>query len=280
MGPFLGLVLFAGAATCKPPPEPVKVRKEAVPKELEGATITEKPGAQVPAHLEFVDSKGNKVRIGDYVDGKRPVILTLNYYGCPMLCGLQLNGLLEGLKEMKWTAGDEFEIVTVSFDPGETPILAKNKKQTYLKEYRRAAAADGWHFLTGRQKNIEQLTDSVGYGYAWNERRKEYAHEAGLMILSPDGKVSRYLYGVLYDPRTLRLSLVEAAEGKTFTSPLDRLFLFCFHYDAIEGRYAVAAMNVMTLGGFVTMSALGIFLFVLWRAESRRNFMKIEGQQA
>ncbi len=250
-----------------------------VPPELEGVGVTEKLGTNIPLDLEFLDERGNPVKLRQFFDGKRPVLLTLNYFGCPMLCGLQMNGLLEALKEMAWTPGKEFEIITVSFDPGETPILAKNKKQNYLRELGRAEAATGWHFLTGRQEEIKALTDSVGFGFKYNDERQEYMHAAVLMMLSPVGKVSRYIYGIVYEPETIRLSLVEAAEGKV-TSTLDRLILFCFHYDATEGRYTVAALTLARLFGLLTLAGIVFLLIHFWRREAHPpvSTANIEGQ--
>ncbi len=249
-----------------------------VPPELEGVGVTEKLGVQIPLDLEFFDERGNPIKLRHFFDGKRPVLLTLNYFGCPMLCGLQMTGLLEALKDMSWTPGKEFEIITVSFDPGETPILAKNKKQNYLRELGRADAAKGWHFLTGRQDQIKALTDAVGFGYKYNDERQEYMHVAALMVMSPEGKVSRYIYGIVYEPETIRLSLVEAAEGKV-TSTLDRLILFCFHYDATEGRYTLAALSLARFFGLLTLAGIAVLLIHFWRREARASISNraIEG---
>lgn len=250
-----------------------------LPPELEGIEIVEKLNTQIPLDTEFMNESGEPVKLRDYFDGQRPVLLTLNYFGCPMLCGLQLTGMLEALKEMPWTPGKEFELITLSFDANETPILAKNKKQNYLREYGRAEAASGWHFLTGREENIRALTDAVGFGFKYNEERGEYMHAAALILLSPEGKVTRYIYGIVYEPETIRLSLVEASEGKV-TSTLDQLILFCYHYDAIEGRYALAAMNLARFFGALTVLALGGFLVHFWRREMKRPISTtIEGQQ-
>jgi protein SCO1/2 len=192
-----------------------------------------------------------------------------------------MNGLLDALKGMTWTPGKEYEIVTVSFDPGETPILAKNKKQNYLRELGRAEAATGWHFLTGRATEIKALTDAVGFGFRYNDERQEYMHVAALMMMSPAGTVSRYIYGIVYEPETIRLSLVEAAEGKV-TSTLDRLILFCYHYDATEGRYTIAALAVARFFGLLTLAGIAGFLIHFWRREARppiSTTTTIEGHQ-
>jgi len=218
----------------------------------------------------FRDEDGREVRLGDFFRAGKPVILNLGYYGCPMLCGLVANGLVAGLKDLPWNAGQEFGVVTVSIDPNETPTLARLKKQSYLRELGRPVAAAGWHFLTGREADIRALTEAVGFGFRWNEERREFAHAAVLIVLTPQGTVSRYLYGIEFDARTLRLSLVEAAEGKV-GSPLDRILLYCFHYDASERRYALAAVKLMRAGGLVTALAVTGALTLLWRREKRRR---------
>jgi len=243
-------------------------RMEAAPAGLEAAGITEKLDAQVPLDLEFVDEDSMTVRLGDYFPGDRPVILNMGYYACPMLCGLVLNGLVVGLKDLEWTPGQEFEIVTVSIDPREGPRLANLKKDSYLTQYGRPSARAGWHFLTGEEENLRALADAVGFGYVFNEQRQEWMHAAALFVLTPDGRVSRYLYGVEFDARTLRLSLVEASEGKIGSS-VDRFLLFCFHYDSSVGRYGPAARRLMSLAGAVIVAALGLFLIRLWRRDRR-----------
>ena len=245
-------------------------RTEPLPKELEGIGITEHLDAPVPLDLEFKDEDGRTVRLGDYFHENRPVLLTLNYYRCPMLCNLQLNGLVEALRGLAWSPGKEFEIVTVSFDPGETPALARLKKQNYVTEYGRPAALTGWHFLTGRKEPIKALTDAMGFGYRWNPDRKEWMHVAGVFVCTPDGRLSRILYGILYDPQTLRLSMVEAAQNRIGSS-LDQILLYCYHYDAQAGRYAPAAMSVMRAGGVFTVVAIGVLLSALWLRDARRR---------
>lgn len=243
---------------------------DAVPKETEGVGVTEHPGAVLPLELMFRDENGRDVRLKDYFAGSRPVILTLNYYRCPMLCTLQLNGLVDALRRMEWTPGRQFEIVTVSIDPLETPPLARLKKQNYMKEYGRPEAAKGWHFLTGREENIRRLAATVGFEYRYDRETDQYVHAAALFVCTPEGRVSRYLYGILYDPTTLRLSLVEAAEGR-MRSTVDRILLYCFHYDSAKGRYAPAAMNLMRAGGVATVLILGGVLAAYWRREAARR---------
>jgi protein SCO1/2 len=245
-------------------------RTEPLPKELEGIAITDHAGAQVPLDLELLDEAGRSVRLADYVNGDRPIILTLVYYECPMLCGVVLQAVVDGLKGLPWTAGEDFEIVTVSFNPRETPQLARLKKQTFIKEYGRPEAAAGWHFLTGREENVRRLADTVGFAYRWDEKLKQYVHATGIFILTPQGRVARTLFGVAYEARTLRLALAEAGRGSVGKAT-DQLLLYCFHYDANAGRYVVAASNVMRLGGAATLLIVGGWLGAVWVRGARRR---------
>jgi protein SCO1/2 len=262
--------LLLALAALRPVPAGAVQRQDPLPKELEGVGVTEKLGARLPLDLEFVDETGQTIRLASFFAKGRPVMLTLNYYSCPMLCTLMLNGLIDGLRELKWTPGKEFEVVTLSINPLETPTLARLKKQTYMEYYERPGAAAGWHFLTGRERDIRQLADAVGFGYAWVEARREYAHPAAIMLASPDGRVVRYLYGVMYEPKDLRLAIAEAGEGKV-GSTAEQILLFCFHYDAEEGRYVIAASNLMRAGGLATAAIFGSWLFVWWRRSTRRR---------
>lgn len=233
------------------------------PKVFEEVGITERLNVQVPLDLTFTDENGRTVALGEYFQPGRPVILTLNYYACPMLCTVQLNELVRGLKDMPWTPGKEFEIITVSFDPRETHTLARLKKQNYLKEYGRPEGAAGWHFLTGRKDNITTLTETVGFTYRWDAESEQYAHGAAAIILTPDGRTSRYIKSIVYDPSTLRLALMEAKEGK-YRSTMEEVLLFCFHYDAEAGRYTLAATNIMRAGATLTLLILGTYLVTTW----------------
>lgn len=241
-----------------------------VPDELEGIGITEHLNATIPLDLPFADENGKPVTLRDYFKGDKPVILDLGYYRCPMLCGLVLNGLTDAMKPLDWTAGEKFTVIAVSVDPLETPTLAKLKKQTYMKEYARPDGVSGWHFLTGPESSITALTEAVGFGFKWNEKRQEFAHAAVLTILTPEGKVSRYLYGVQFETKDLRLSLLEASQGK-IGSTMDRIILFCHRYDPTAGTYTLAAMNIMRVGATLTLLVFGIALFLLWRRDLRRK---------
>ncbi len=266
---FLKIAVLAAALAAAAGVTSAQVANQAVPA-LDKVGVEEHLDARLPLELEFIDEDGRTVRLGDYFDGARPVILTLNYYRCPMLCGLQLNGVVAGLEEMDWTPGVEFEMVTVSIDPLETPELAQAKKENYLKRYQRPAAARGWHFLTGRQDNIERLAETVGFGYTYDVASGQYAHAAAIFVVTPDGRVARYLYGIEYPPKSLKLALMEASEGK-IGSAFDQLIMYCYHYDPASRRYAPVAMNIMRIGGGATALLLGLTLGTWWLRESRRR---------
>lgn len=247
-----------------------------VPDQLEEVGIEEHLDAKLPLTLEFRNEVGEVVTLGDYFDGTKPVILTLNYYKCPMLCGLQLNGLLEGLKKLDWTPGQEFELVTVSINPLETPALATEKKQNYIKRYERPSAAVGWHFLTGKEPEIRQLASTLGFGYTYDRETGEFAHAAAIFVATPDGRVARYLYGVEYPERRLRMALMEASAGEIGTT-VDQLIMYCFHYDATSRRYSPVAMNIMRLGGGATAAILVLTIGANWWRDRRRRGKKDRG---
>ncbi len=240
------------------------------PKQLENVGVTEHLGDQLPLDLEFVDENGRTVQLGDYFEGQRPVILSLNYYRCPMLCGLQLNGLADGMGQLDWTPGDQFDVVTVSIDPSETPQLAKLKKQGYLKKMGRPAAAAGWHFLTGHQASIHRLAEAVGFRYSYDAEQGQFAHAAAAYVCTPKGKLARYLYGIDYPAKTLRLALLEGSEGK-IGSPIDQLILYCYCYNPSSRTYTPVAMNIMRLGGGLTVLFLGLTVGLFWVREARRS---------
>ncbi|NJN63622.1 MAG: SCO family protein [Acidobacteria bacterium] len=244
-------------------------RAEPLPEELENVDIVERRGDSVPLDLTFTDETGQQVPLRRYFDAERPVILVLGYYRCPMLCNLVLSGLIDGLKPLEWTPGQEFEIVSVSIDPTEGPDVARAKKENYLRAYGRPSAGAGFHFLTGKQEDIEKLAGAIGFKYRWVEERKEYAHAAVLTFVTPEGVISQYVYGVLHEPRTLRLALVDASSG-TIGTALDRVLLYCFHYDSKTGQYTPAVMNLLKIGAILTVVLLGAFLLMLWRRDASR----------
>lgn len=243
-------------------------RAEPRPPELEGVDIAPPPDAKLPLDRPFVDETGKAVRLGDYFVGERPVLLNLGYFRCPMLCGLVLNGLLEGLKGLDWDPGKQFEILTITIDPRETPELAKLKKQNYVKAYGRAAANAGWHFLTGREEDIKAVADSVGFFYRYDEKTNQYAHGAAIFVLTPQGKLSRTIRGIQFDPQTLRLSLAEASEGKQ-GGTIDSLLLWCYHYDEESGRYTFQAVAIMRVAGIAVLVVLAAFLLPVWLRRRR-----------
>ena len=239
------------------------------PEGIQGVGVDEKLGEQAPLDLKFRDAKGDTVTLAELFAGDRPVLLSLNYSGCPMLCRVQLNGLVDCLKQMDWTTGQEFDVVSVSIDPLETSAQAALTKKKYLENYSRAGAGVGWRFLTGDEASIRRLADAVGFRYKYVEERQEYAHTAAIMVCSPEGVVCRYLYGVMFEPKTVRLSLVEASEGKV-GSTIDRILLFCFHYDETSGRYGPVAKRIMAAGGALTVAVMGLSLVPYWRGARRR----------
>jgi protein SCO1/2 len=223
---------------------------------------------QVPLDLVFRDESGKAVQLGDYIgtDPTRPTVLALVYYECPMLCSLVLHGMLGSLKALSFDIGDEFNIVTVSFNPKETPELAAAKKKQYVESYGRPRAAEGWHFLTGREEAIQQLTQAVGFRYTYDHETNQYIHASGIVVLTPQGKISHYFYGIEYAPRDLRLGLVEASANK-IGSPIDQVLLFCYHYDPATGKYGFLIMNAIRVAGFATVLALGTFIIVMLRRD-------------
>lgn len=222
-------------------------------------------GETVPGDIALRDETGKEVQLSDFL-GKRPLVLSLVYYDCPMLCTLTLNGMASALNVLSYDAGREFEIVTVSFEPKETPALAAAKKKGYLTRYKRPSAEQGWHFLTGDAGELARLTKAVGFRYAWDEQTKQYAHPAGILVLTPEGKIARYLYGVEYAPKDLRFALIEASQGKIGT-PVDSAILFCYQYDPTTGKYTAAAMRLMRAAGVLTVLGLGGFLIAMLRRE-------------
>ena len=260
----IALVLLMMAAV------PGAVRaQEPLPTILRDVGIDQRLNEQVPLELAFRDEVGRAVRLGDYFDGK-PVILVLAYYRCPMLCNQVLNGLVDGLRGVPLDMGEQFRVVTVSFDAREKPELAAAKKANYAESYGRGGTADGWHFLTGEQESIDRLTQAVGFRYAYDAKQDQFAHASGLMVLTPQGKLARYFYGIRYPPRDLRLALVESSEGK-IGSPVDQVLLFCFNYDSTTGKYTLAVMSLVRLSGILTLLLLGTYLGRGWYRDWRKR---------
>lgn len=231
--------------------------------------IDQRLNEQLPLDLTFRDEAGQTVRLRDYF-GDRPVILSLAYYDCPMLCPLVINGLIRTLRTLSFSAGNEFNVLTVSFNPKDTPAMAAIKRQTSLQIYSRPGAEKGWHFLTGDEGAIQKLTQAVGFRYQYDEKSKQYAHASGIVVLTPQGKVSRYFYGIEYAPRDVRLGLVEASAGK-IGSPVDQVLLLCFHYDPATGKYGFLITTGLRVVGVATVLALGAFMLISARRDRRQR---------
>ncbi len=257
----LALASSAAAQLASDPMQSVGVR----PDLLKQVGIDQKLNQSVPLNLTFRDEHGQTVQLSQYF-GQKPVILTLVYYNCPMLCTQILNGVESGLKELPMDIGKQFNVVTVSIDPREGHVLADVKQEMYTGMYGRPGAAQGWHFLTGDEPQIKQLASAVGFRYAYDPDTKQFAHASAIMILTPEGKISRYLYGIQFPSRDLRLGLVEASEGK-IGSPVDAILLFCYHYDPHTGKYGLLISHVIQAGGAFTLLVLGALVLVLFRGE-------------
>jgi protein SCO1 len=231
---------------------------------LQQVGISQKMGAQIPLDLRFTDESGREVELRQYFG--KPVILALVYYQCPSLCNLVLNGIVRSVKDLDLPAGDQYQVIAVSFDPRETPSMAEAKKETYLKQVH--TGGEAWHFLTSPETSSKVLADAVGFRYVYDEMTNQYAHSSAIMILTPRGRIARYFYGIEYPARDVRLGLVEASNGKIGT-PTDQVLLYCFHYDPTTGKYAVVVMNVLRLAGLITLGALVTFMIVMFRRDFR-----------
>jgi protein SCO1/2 len=257
--------LLASAPLSAQQPQPVAQQPQ--PVALQGIGIDQKLNQQVPLDLPFRDARGKTVKLGDYF-GQRPVVLSLVYYQCPMLCPMALNGALRSFRALSLDIGKDYEVVTVSISPTETPDMAAEKKATYVKQYGREGGAAGWHFLTGEQASIQRLADAVGFRYTYDPETGMYSHATAIMVLTPEGRVARYFYGIEYSARDLRLGLVEAGKDKIGT-PVDQVLLYCFQYDPTTGKYGLLIMRVLRLAGLATVLALGAFLLVALRGERK-----------
>ena len=242
-----------------------------LPPALEKVGIEQKLNEQVPPDAVFKDETGKEVRLGEYF-GKRPVILALVYYECPMLCNEVLNGLTGTLKSLSFDTGKDFEVVAISFDARENdkPDLAKNKKESYMKRYGRPGTENGWHFLTGTQSEIDKVANAVGFSYKWDEKSNQFAHAGGIMVTTPEGKLSRYLYGIDYAPKDVKFAVMESAQNRVGNTA-EQLMLYCYHYDPSTGKYGLSILKVMRLGGVVTLIGLSAMLFVFWRRGKKRD---------
>lgn len=265
---FCALVLLVSTASAQMIGAPDTKRVK--PPGLEHVGIDQRLNEQVPLNLEFQDEQGKTVKLGDYFKEGRPVVLNLVYYQCPMLCGEVLQGLSAAAKVLKFTPGKEYEIVTVSIDPRENSQMAAAKKANFMKRLDRAGAEEGWHFLVGKQPQIDQLANSIGWHYQYDPKSDQFAHAAGVVLVTPTGRIAQYYYGVEYSARDMRLGIIEASQNK-IGSLADEITLYCYHYDPRTGKYGPVITNIVRLGGVLTIFVLGGFLALMFRREPRRS---------
>ena len=244
---------------------PARAQQPGPPPILREVSIAQRLNEPIPPDIIFRDEDGKAVHLGDYF-GKKPIVLSLVYFDCPALCTEVLNGELRTMKAISLDLGKDFDAITVSFEPKDTPALAKAKRDVYAGQYGRPGAARNWHFLTGEQASIDALTQAAGFHYAYDSASRQYAHAAAILVLTPHGRIARYFYGVTYPARDFRLGLVEASEGKIGT-PTDHALLYCYQYDPMTGKYGLVVMNVVRAAGLLTLLVLGIFMFVMFRRE-------------
>jgi protein SCO1/2 len=252
--------------------DPSQGTANGIPDPLKKVGIEQRLGESLPLDAQFKDENGQLVKLGDYFGKGRPVIVTLVYFECPMLCNQVLNGLTGSLKGVSFDVGKEFDVVAVSFDAKEfdKPELAKNKKASYMERYGRPATEKGWHFLTGTQASIDAITQATGFKYEWDDKSNQFAHGSAIMIATPEGKLSRYFYGIDYAPRDVKLGIMESAESKV-GSVADELMLYCFHYDPASGKYGFQILSVLRLAAIATVLGMGLMGFVFWRRNKSRN---------
>jgi protein SCO1 len=262
------LALFSSAARAQMIGAPDTKRVK--PPGLEHVGIDQRLNEQVPADLEFQDEQGKAVKLGEYFKDGRPVVLNLVYYQCPMLCGEVLQGISAAAKVLKFTPGKEYEIVTISIDPRENSVMAAEKKANFMKRLGRPGAEAGWHFLVGKKPQIDRLADSIGWHYQYDPKSDQFAHAAGIVLVTPTGRIAQYYYGVEYSARDLRLGIIEASQNKIGTLA-DEVTLYCYHYDPRTGKYGPMITNIVRLGGVLTIVVLGGFLAVMFRREGGRS---------
>lgn len=263
----LGSCVFAlnvfGSADVKGPKKELGVASTEMPRELKNVGITENLGKKIDLSLPFTDETGQTVTLGQFYDGKKPVVISLIYYACPGLCNFHLNGAIDALKNVDWSPGKDFQYVVISFDSKENSDLAAKKKETYMKLYDRPGSSIGWHFLTATDETIKKITDAIGFGYKWNEEAEEWAHASAAVITTPDGTISRYLHGIMFDSKTFKLALIEATKGK-IGSFVDQMIWYCFQYDPRTSKYTLYAANLMKLGGGLMVLLFAIFYMLTW----------------
>jgi len=269
----LALLLFGAASLFGQMGQPIPGKpsvKGDLPPALADIGIDQRLNEQVPLDLKFKDEQGRTVTLGDYFHTGRPVIVSLVYYECPMLCGEVMNGMAAAFKVLKFTPGKEYEVVTLSIDPREKPELAAAKKKAYIERLGRPEAAAGWHFLTGEKPQIDALADAIGWHYHYDAKLDQFAHAAGIVLVTPQGKIAQYYYGIEYSARDMRLGIIEASQNKIGTLA-DKVLLFCYHYDPRSGKYGAVIMNILRLAGGLTVLVLGGVLLAMFRTSSKRN---------
>ncbi len=264
VGPLLLLFMLTGAASAQQAQEAGPPASE-LPPILREVGFDQNLNKQIPLDVTFKDENGQSVQVGQYF-GAKPVVLNFVYYDCPMICLQTLSSLASTLKVLSQEPGRDFEIVTVSFDPRETPALAFNKKKEFVERSDKPQIAGGWHFLTGTKDSIDRLTQAAGFRYVWDEPSKQFAHPTGIMVLTPSGRIARYLFGIDYGPRDLRLAILDASAGKV-GSPIERVLLYCYHYDLTTGRYSLAIMRVVQIAGAATVFSIGMLIFVMTKRD-------------
>ena len=252
--------------------DPAESASNGMPDALQKVGIDQKLGDQLPLDAAVKDESGKVDALGNYFKSGRPVIVAFVYYECPMLCNEVLNGLTGSLKGIGLNAGKDFDVIAVSFDAreNEKPELAKNKKASYMERYGRPGTENGWHFLTATQDSIDKMTAAAGFKYEWDEKSQQFAHVGGIMITTPDGRLSRYFYGIDYAPNDIKFGLMDSAAEK-IGNPAERLLLYCYHYDPASGKYGLAVLRVMRIASVATIAGIGLMLFVFWRRNKSRQ---------
>lgn len=268
------LAVLALVVATVTPARSARAADTTIPTELTGIDIEERPGALLPRQLRLRDQSGQEVELARYAAGDKPLVLVLGYFECPMLCSLVLNGVLQAMKESAWSAGKEYRTLVVSFDPRDTPEAGRKKRANYIEAYGRPVTGDGFDFLVGDEASVRALADAVGFHYRWDETTKQYAHAAGAFVFTPDGRLSRTLYGISFPQKNFGLALREAGSGQV-GSTWDRVLLFCFHYDPNARGYVLATKRLMMASGAVTVVLLGLWLIRFWRTERSRTRVRV-----
>ncbi len=269
LGSITGTLATAAAQPFRPSQGP-PIKAGVTPKELKDVRVDEHLNRQLPTTLGFRDEQGRSIQLSSLLDGKRPVVLNFVYHSCPMLCSMVLDATVKALRDVEWTLGKDYIGIAVSIDPKDTPEKARNKRDEMVKAYGRADAKQGWHFLVGEQDAIDKLTRAAGFFYKYDQAQEQYAHPAALLILKPNGSIARYLYGIDFHASDIKLGLLEASQGRSVNT-LERILLFCYHYDPKGGKYVLVARRVMQVGGALTACVLGAVLVAFWLREGMRS---------